>query len=398
MGWLPSVVGLQRGKYFARSAIAYCFLLAVDITYAAFSRTLVHAPAPTQSPQRLLLCNGAHLGDVLLMLSVLPALKRKWPNIEIGVLVGSWSKSVVEGHPDISNVHYVDHWKLNRSARPVWAKIIRYLSTRRKAIGAIRSVDYDVAVDCYFFFPNAAMLLSQAGIPARLGYSSGGFSGYFSHSLNWSPKHQSVVQYHLDLLAVLSPDLSDAIPDPRAGVMAASSGSSSEGTAVSMFFPEPGYILLHPGAGDSVKEWPTESWREIIRRLLAAGHRLVVTGSGERECARVNEILSEFQGIQNLCGRLEWSEFVHVVRRARMLVGADSSPAHVAAAVDILCLVIPTGMNDPCLWRPLGGKCRYLQVNVPCAPCYLKRGCENMACIREITPRQVMTVMESLLT
>jgi ADP-heptose:LPS heptosyltransferase len=397
MGWLPTVVGLQRGRYFARRPLAYCLLRTVDFVCAVFRHAFPQPERFIQPPNTLLLCNGAHLGDVMLTLSVISALKRQWPSIKIGVLVGSWSSPLVEGHPDISFVHYMDHWKLNRSSRPFWEKIRRYLSMRRKVVRDIEAVGYDAAVDFYFFFPNAAILLSQANISTRLGYSSGGFGGFYTHPLHWSTKAQSVVQYHFDLLRILCSNLSDAIPDPQAGVAASLNGQFSRDIAESTRLPAPGYVLLHPGAGDPAKEWPIEGWQELLRNLLSAGHRVVFSGSGARECAQVNQIQSGFQGITNLCGQLKWSEFIYLVKRARVLVGVDSVAGHVAAAVGTPCVIIRTGMNNPWLWRPLSDKCEYLVVKTPCTLGHLKPGVKGTASIHEITPDRALIAIKNVL-
>lgn len=391
------MVGLQRGKYFARNPVVYFFLRMVDVVMAALPCHTKTIGVSAQNPNRLLLCNGAHLGDMMLMLTVIPAIKRVWPEVEIGVLAGSWSKPLVEGHPDISYVHYVDHWKLSRTSRPFWSKMRKHFSLRRKAIRDIRSVGYDVAVDFYFFFPNAAILLSQVGIHTRLGYTSGGFGALYTHPLDWSPKNQSVVQYHLDLLGIFNSGFVDAIPDPHAGIAAVLTGQFAERVVKPLRLPEPGYVLLHPGTGNAVKEWPMESWRELLRQLINSGHRVVISGSGARECVCANQIVSGFSGVINLCGQLDWSGFVSLVQRANVLVGVDSVAGHVAAAVDTPCVVLPAGMNNPILWRPLGDQCEYLITSLHCAPCYRKRGCESMACIREITLDRVLMAITSLI-
>ncbi len=115
------------------------------------------------------------MGDALMMTSLLAALKSADPEVKLGVVVGSWSRPIVEGHPLIDVVHTVDHWKLNRSPLPLWKKIVQYYATKRRAVREIRAQSYDAAIDFYPFFPNAIPLLWQAKVPMRIGFTSGGF-------------------------------------------------------------------------------------------------------------------------------------------------------------------------------------------------------------------------------
>ena len=73
---------------------------------------------PATPPRRILLANPAHIGDVLIATAVLPPLRQAFPDAEIGMLVGSWSRHVVEGHPDVARVHVMDNFHLNRAPQP----------------------------------------------------------------------------------------------------------------------------------------------------------------------------------------------------------------------------------------------------------------------------------------
>ena len=102
-------------------------------------RLLTRGPIPTcpSAPKRILLVNGAHIGDVVIATSLLPVLKRAFPNAEIGFLTGTWSHAVVHDHPDVSHTHCVDHWRMNRQIPGFLAKRVHYWKTRRRALQEI---------------------------------------------------------------------------------------------------------------------------------------------------------------------------------------------------------------------------------------------------------------------
>ena len=124
-----------------------------------------------QSPTKLLIANGAHLGDLVNATTLCHALKAD-PNIDIGVLCGSWAKEVpLNHHPLIEYI--LDHWKHNRSNASLFKKVYEWLITftvRRD----INHAQYDMVIDTYCYYPNMSIALYFTNIPIRMGFSSGG--------------------------------------------------------------------------------------------------------------------------------------------------------------------------------------------------------------------------------
>jgi ADP-heptose:LPS heptosyltransferase len=370
-----------RGKYLVRNRIANRLLAAVDGCLRCVAARPSHRPIAT--PRRILLANGAHLGDVLLATAVLPVLKQAFREASLGFLIGSWARPVLDGHPLVDAIHCVDHWKLNRAPISMGCKLRHYRATRAAALQDIRSRRYDIAFDLYFFFPNYIPLLWQAGIPARIGYTSGGFGPLLTHALDWTLRDCHVIDYHRALL--------DFLPLGAAGAEPAS-------PQLAPTFAQPGaagdYVILHPGAGSALKEWPRKCWMELIQLLRADGHTLVFTGTAaEKPC--VDEMAPT--ECVNLCGRLSWPEFVATVRGARALVGVDSVAGHVAAAVGTPWVVIASGIPHPAHWRPRGAPGQVVTHPVACSPCYRRRGCATMDCVRQVAVEQVHAAVREVL-
>jgi heptosyltransferase-2 len=151
------------------------------------------------------------------------------------------------------------------------------------------------------------------------------------------------------------------------------------------------------GSGSPLKDWPHEAWRQLARQLRDAGHRLVFTGSGASEEARIADIVAELPDSLNLCGLLPWPVFVSTVSSASLLIGVDSVAGHVAAALRIPSLTIGHGMNNPAMWRPVSSTSMVMMHVVSCAPCYRNQGCATMDCIRLISPDEVFAKATQLL-
>jgi ADP-heptose:LPS heptosyltransferase len=381
----------QRGRYFMRHLAFNLLFRGIDAMLCA-TRALSRRPAPSRPVRRVLIANGAHLGDIVLSTAVLPVIKAAYPGARIGILVGSWAGPVVQGHALLDWVHRVDHFRLNRAALPLKTKIATWWRTRRDALREIREVDYDVAVDLYFYFPNSIALLWQARIPQRIGYTTAGLGPLLTRGLDidMASNRRSIIELHLELLrqmpSIGAPRADLAVPNiPRYSVDVAALAGAGQ------------YVVLHLGSGSALKDWPESSWVVLARQLLAEGHRLVLTGSGIREKEKIESFRREMPETLDLCDRLKWKEFVEVIANAQLLVASDSVAVHVATAVDTPAVVTGHGMTNMHLWRPASPRGKVVIHPVSCAPCYRNAGCASMACLRELDPSVVKAEADRLM-
>lgn len=346
---------------------------------------------PRGGPHRILVANGAHLGDVVMATAVLPTLHETFPGAEISMLVGSWSAFIFKDHPLVSRVHTLDHWLLSRKEATKWQKFRTYLQSRRKALREIRELKYDLAIDLYFFVPNTALLLWQAAIPCRVGFRSAGFGPLYTHSIDWGPANRSILSHYIDLLKTV-PGIKSKFDTEIFPVLPPTANSPAKQSVLAAILNEAGehYLVIHMGSGDRIKEWPVDNWRNVAQALSNAGYKLVFTGSGAREKKAADDVMKGLPGVINACGLIDWNEYVHLLSRARLLICVDSVAGHVASAVRAPALIIGHGMTDPELWRPVGTKGIRLVNPTLCAPCYRKRGCATMDCIWQLPAQQIV--------
>lgn len=331
---------------------------------------------PIPHPKRILLSQISHLGDVILMSSLLPLIKNKDPHIQIGVVVGSWASEIVKDHPLIDFVHFFDHWKVNRSDLSKFQKIKKTRKMSQTLISELKEIQYDVSLECSFHFPHTIFATYRAQIPVRLGYISGGFGPLLTHPFYWEEKNQSAIFYSLALLEKvffleekkLKPFLKEGKTDRD--------------------LPKD-YIVIHMGSGNPIKQWPIEKWKELCRRWSRQGHFLVFTGKGKREKQAIEEVTQGLENCLDLSEKLSWEESVAVVKRARLLVSVDTGLGHAASASETPAIHLYTGIHPLRLWAPLGSKKTVLTHFVPCHPCHRGKGCESMSCIREISVDEV---------
>jgi len=379
---------MMRGKYCRRSRLLNLAMQCLD-TLLAIGLPFRSRGGAIAPPQRLLISDIAHLGDLVVATLILPVLRSAFPQCRIGFLIGSWARPVLEGHPLVDAIHILDHWAANRAPISRREKWRQYQKTRRQALREVKAARYDVALDLIWSFPNTLPFLWQARIPTRIGYRSGGFGPLTTHCLDFDEQPLSVAARHLALvktLPVREQDLTRVAPilPPVGAADQAVLKRALQQSGVS----GNNYIAFHVGAGGSLKVWPAAKWRSLAEQWLAGGRRLVFTGAGERDEALIEEITAGLSGCVNLCNRLKWGGFVAALSQAQLLVCVDTVAGHIAGAAGTPCAVITTGQS-PYLWHPLGHRHQVLTYPVPCAPCHRGLGCAGMECIRALEVERV---------
>ena len=350
-------------------------------------------------PKRILLLNGAHIGDIVIASSLLPVLHSAFPGVEIGIACGSWAREVLREHPQVSFTHEIDHWRLNRAAIGLIAKVHRYWATRRLALREMRALNYDLAIALHPSRPDFVELTWQAGIPIRAA---------FTQSL-WAPLATVLAAYPADsaafvsqggclegLLRALGID-EEHIRLRRSSLPPINAQAMVEVSALlgGARLDQTSYSVVHIGSGVPAKELSTGFWRELsegLRERRADGHRVLFTGAGQREQEKIREVVEGIPGSVDACGKLSWSGFVAAVRYAEALYGVDSAAAHVAAAVGTPCVAVYSGIGGVGRWRPEGSEVAVWNQPVPCSPCHRKNGCPEMSCMKGIAPRDLLQI------
>lgn len=150
--------------------------------------------------------------------------------------------------------------------------------------------------------------------------------------------------------------------------------------------------ILNPGAGWGAKQWPAERYGEVARALGEKGIRSIVNfGPNEEELARTAATASEGRAIAM---SFSISELIALMRRARLFIGGDTGPMHLAAALHIPVVAI-FGPTDPARTGPFAT--RSVVLRSPKSSNSLSHRHEPDPGILEITATQVTTAAFQLL-
>ena len=303
---------------------------------------------------RILVVRLGAMGDILHTLPAVASLKHSHPGAHLTWAVESRWRPLLEGNPFIDRIV-----ELRRGSTRGLVETVREL----------RSAPYDFAVDFQGLMKSA--LTAAFARPERLfGYHQSQVRErlaaiFYSNKVTARAVH--VVDRHLELAAAagaVHPLHNFPLPPGRA-----------EGS-----LPAGEFVLASPLAGWGAKQWPLEHYRALGERLRAElGIPLVLDGPPG----------SGFDHHSSLSG------LIFATRRAAAVVGVDSGPLHLAAALNKPGVAI-FGPTDPARNGPYGTSMRVLR-SESAATTY-KREAEIAACMRAITPDQVFACLKAQLT
>ncbi|MBU3555998.1 glycosyltransferase family 9 protein [Polynucleobacter sp. UB-Piko-W3] len=365
--------------------LADCFWWALEklcrLKIPLLSRNLENITAP----KKILLVNGAHLGDLVISTAVIRRIKEVNPQVEIGFVAGSWGADLLKKHPGVDHFYPANHWRLNRSATSKLSKMILYWQQWWAAYHAIRKEQYDVAILLNSFFPNFASLLWSSNCKLTIGYVSSGGGPLLNICL---PKpNQSEQVNQLQLLNAVN------MNGPSSSWVEINQAQLSK--VIQDELPQK-FILLHPGTGNPHKEWPIERWITLGKTLSEEGHTLVLTGHGDGESTLCKRIAAEVNGI-DLSNQINLNDWCFAIQRADVIIGVDSAAGHIAAALEKPFIGIYSGIGEVARWTPSGNKAFVLTHAMPCSPCHT-RPCMERPCLLKIEPKDVLTATHRMLT
>jgi ADP-heptose:LPS heptosyltransferase len=162
------------------------------------------------------------------------------------------------------------------------------------------------------------------------------------------------------------------------------------------------FVVMHPGAKWPPKRWPAEYYARLIDLFSAEeGLKTVLVGvSSDGDLLKTVTEKSGISGTVLACG-LGLGELASVIAGARIFIGNDSGPAHIAAAAGTPSVLL-FGPTDPETCAPMSGNTTVLQDKVSCWPCtlYFRRDrCETgtNVCLKRIKPEKVLEASKVLL-
>jgi len=303
------------------------------------------------------------MGDIIHALPAAATLKHSFPRSYLCWVVEPRWKPLLEGNPFVDEIVLLERGSLRGM-----------LATRRR----LRALQFDVAVDFQGLLKSA--LVATAARPEKIiGYHSSEvrekFAAFF-YSTKVRTQSRHMVDRHLELAAAAgATNILKAFPIPP---------GMPEGR-----LPDAPFVLASPFAGWISKQWPMEYYPRLARLLRERlGMALVLNGppAASHFLEGIREIVPHPSGLEGL---------IDATRRAAAVVGVDSGPMHLAAALGKPGVAI-LGPTDPERNGPYGGSLKVLRSGR--AHTSYKRHSSIDPSMHDVTPEVVMQTIEDALS
>lgn len=358
------------------------------------SRMTDHA-IPFAELRRALVIKLRHHGDVLLAAPVLSALKHAAPQCEVDVLVYADTAPMLAGHPALAQLHTIDrNWKQLGAARRGAAEW--------RLLSALRARKYDLVIHLSVQRRGAwltRLLRPRWSVAPR--YTGGFWARSFNHFYAaQSHPDRHTVETNLDSLRVLG--YQPTAEDKRVALVP---GDTVEARIKALLaqhgLAQGKFIHVHPASRWTFKCWPMERVAALCDVLAQRSWPIVLTAApDDKERALIAQVRATAQApLLDLSGKLSLKELAALTARARLFVGVDSAPMHIAAAMGTPTVAIfgPSGDRE---WGPWNVAHRVVaSMNHPCRPCG-RDGCEGSKisdCLTTLPVTQVIAACDALL-
>ncbi|MBN1526732.1 MAG: lipopolysaccharide heptosyltransferase II [Candidatus Omnitrophica bacterium] len=334
---------------------------------------------------RVLVIKMSAVGDVILAVPSLRAIRRKFKDAVIKVLVGLQSREILDRCP------YADD------------RIVCDLKGRDKGLKgllrlaqALRKENFDIVIDLQNN-RRSHLLAFMSFALARYGYDNGKFSRLLNRRIKNDAPYLNPVEHQFRVLKM-------------AGIKAQDEGlelwpsAADEKHALDLLKENwvtisQGVVGIHVRASSrwATKNWPAEYIADLSDRIASEFNmRVVLTGSKEDEAlaqaiarrARSKPIVA--------AGRTSLLELACLIRHFKVFLTPDSAPMHIAAAVGTPFIAL-FGPTDPSRHVAPAERCIVMKKGLDCSPCYKPSCSREHKCMRKITVSEVFGAMKPFL-
>lgn len=351
------------------------------------------------------------IGDVVMTIPMLRALKTGFPNAQITFVTRRPFLNLIQTCPYIDHLVGIDPPPLRYFACleflwPAWA-LIRDLT-------AGKNIDIAINPRPQADDPFTAILLCLSGARRRIGYqeSPGIYPGYkVLRGLNrllTNAVPREAGRHEVEQTFNLLQQIMDPPFDPSLQLWL----SEADRTYAEVIFDRHGVsdqdrlIAISPGCGDPRRVWPEDRYRDICQYLNANRHcrTLIVGGPEDRQVAtRISDHLGD---ALVAVGDASLRQTAALLGRCDVFIGNDSGPMHIAAAMGIPVVEIschpangdPGHSNSPARFGPWNIPARILQPEIAAPPCLDYCASRDAHCIREISSEDVILAAHALLS
>jgi heptosyltransferase III len=368
-----------------------CIGIALVALLGLFSKLFSKRAAAAKTEfKRILVIKLAMMGDTILLLPAIRALRERFPASGITMICTSINKSIVEDWNCIDGYMIFDFKKTLKNPLSLLAFLKR-----------LRSQKYDLVIDFEEWIRVTALFSYFSGAPRRIGFKT---KNQFRHYIVTDAVPHRRECHEVDCFNELAESAGAKVAD-NSLVLPIKDGSrkiiqnilAGEGI-------DPGekFVLIHPGCGDNgrLREWGEERFGKLIDYLQEKYSRKVVLTGSREEVSTAKKVFEHAKhNFVNLAGKTGLKELFALIDMAELVICGNTGIMHAAAALGRPLIAIH-GPTDPRRWGPTNKNSLVVRRELDCSPClYLgfEYGCSEKKCLNEISERMVFDAVDKFL-
>ncbi|MEW6096650.1 MAG: glycosyltransferase family 9 protein [bacterium] len=364
-----------------------CFLLGV------LDKIFFRKKSPPSDYKRILVIKLIAIGDLVVALPTIKALKKSFPEAYLAMLVTPRVKEVVEGFPYLDKIIYYDILGKDKGIKGLF-----------KIISLLKKEKFDLVIELDHYYRITSMITFFARIKNRVGFDlpKQGRRGLVTIKVPYLVDVHEVEAF-LETARGVGADISD-----KELVEIWTSNEDKE--YVDKFLKEAGVtdedflVGIHPGTGPSAtsRRWTPEKFGKLADWLIKEKKAKVVFTGANSELGLINESVNSMTSKPIIAaGKINLKQFAQLCSRCKLFICVDTGPLHIAAAMKTKVIGL-YGPNTPLKWGPYGKGHITIYKNLDCSPCtkqYLGQvsKCKNPICMEKIEIEDVMKAVEKML-
>jgi ADP-heptose:LPS heptosyltransferase len=370
---------------------------------------LFGAPVVSAQPKRILIILLSEMGSLVLAQPMFAKLKQQYPDAALHILMFAKNREVLDLLDVMPREHVIT---LNDKS------LGKFIPDILNAIRVMRSLKFDVVIDCELFTRVSSIFAYLSAAPVRVGFhphtQEGLYRGdFFTHPVMYNP-YRHLSQQFLTMVAAIQ---SRGTPIAKAAaaelsapplLLFAEGELQQVGAKLHADFPVfagKKLVLVYPDGGIlPIRAWPPEYYKQLCSTLLQEGYAVALIGLPDAK-PLAQEIVAHcaHPSCVDLTGYTKSvRHLLAIFNHATLLITNDGGPGQFSALTRLPTLVF-FGPETPALYSPLAPNIHCLYTALSCSPCltaYNHRNspCDgNNQCLKQITPEQVLLKARELL-
>ncbi|MBN1600576.1 MAG: glycosyltransferase family 9 protein [Chitinispirillaceae bacterium] len=305
-------------------------------------------------PQSILIIQLDHIGDMILSSSLIASIKKTYPDAKISVLIRSLAVPIAEMIDGIDSILILHTPWLSREKNAGWIGVLQFCLQHFKSFDLVFEVHGEIRNNFI------AWMLGKF----RVGTSVRGGGFFLNKSISWKREYNlhicgmqtrmlDSLTGHTHNVAPLQIRIPETAKTAVAKLLQEKSLNSKE------------YVFIQMSTGGKNREWPLESWRTFIDKVISRKINVVCADMDQEKIAAVAPHSPLFHQV-----RVTLPEYAEFVRNAKVIVSVDTFCGHLASCFNIPTLSLYSGANIFDEWRPFSDNVEYLRdSSCPKFPC-----------------------------